>query len=335
MIDTHFGDMARHRALQRQASGLKQKITSHSTALTTGIVSDKTRHLGGNFTLLAGVTKSLDLAAARQRIARDVQLFLEVQQLAVDDILTRVQHGFHTLKTLDHNDYATSLTLAANTMMAGLDQVVGRLNTSFAGRSVMAGIASDAAAVAPTDVLLDTLVASLPASTSAQAIHAHVAQWFAPGGGFDSTGYTGGPAPTARLDLGAGQSISVEVTAQDPALRSTLAAFATGALVSRGVFEHDPVAQRALLALAADDLARSDTELISLAARIGAQEEQVAEAGSRAAAEHAAMRIARNELIEADPYESATLLEHAMSQLDMIYNLTARLSRLSLSEYLR
>lgn len=335
MIDPHFGDMARHRAFQRHASGLKQTISEHSSELTKGVVSDKTRHLGGEFALLAGVTKSLDLASARQRIARDAQLFLEVQQRAVNDIQNIVQQGARDLRILDNNDYSTSLTFGTNTMVAGLDQVVGRLNTMFGGRSVMAGVASDAPAVVPSEALLDALVADLPAGASAQAVHDHVVQWFAPGGGFDNAGYLGSAAPQARLDLGPGKSASLDVTAQDPALRGALAAFATGAMLSRGVLADDPVAQRALLARASGDLIQSDIALISLAARLGAEEALVAEAGSRAAAEHAAMEIARAELIEADPFEAATLLERAISQLEMIYSLTARLSRLSLAEYLR
>lgn len=335
MIDAHFGDMARHRAFQRHASGLKQKISVRGTELAKGVVSDKTRHLGGDFTMLAGVTKALELASARQRITRDAQLFLEVQRLAVGDIQTIVQKAAFDLRILETNDYSTSSAIASNAMRSGLDQIVGRLNTTLAGRAVMAGVASDAPALAHPDTLLDALIADLPAGASAHSVHDHVVQWFAPGGGFDSTGYTGGAARSARLDFGQGNSASLDVTAQDPALRGTLAAFATGALVSRGVLAHDPVAQRALLAQATEDLARSDTALIGLAARIGTEEAHLAAAGSRAAAEYSAMRIAQTELIEADPYEAATLLEQAISQLDILYSLTARLSRLSLAEYLR
>ena len=335
MINPHFADMARQRAFQRHTSGLKQKISVLGNELAKGVVSDKTRHLGGEFSLLAGVTKSLDLASARQRIAKDAQLFLEVQQLVVQDIQNTAQQSLLDLRVLDNNTYRTSLTTGTNIMVAGLDQVVGRMNTTLADRSVMAGMASNAPAVAPSEALLDALMADLPAAASAQTIHDHVTQWFAPGGGFDNMGYTGGAAPQVSLDLGPGKSASLDVTAQDPALRGTLAAFATGALVARGVLAHDATAQRALLERASGDLAQADTALTSLASRIGAEEALVAEASSRAAAEYTAMGLARAKLVEADPFEAATRLEGAISQLDMIYTLTARLSRLSLSEYLR
>jgi len=82
-------------------------------------------------------------------------------------------------------------------------------------------------------------------------------------------------------------------------------------------------------------LASSHSGLIALSARIGMQEERAFLGQSRAEAENTAMSIARAKLLDADPYQTAVKLEQAMTQLDMIYNLTARLSRLSLATYLR
>jgi flagellar hook-associated protein 3 FlgL len=40
-------------------------------------------------------------------------------------------------------------------------------------------------------------------------------------------------------------------------------------------------------------------------------------------------------MYQADPYQAATELELAQTQLEAVYTLTARLSRLSLSDYLK
>jgi flagellar hook-associated protein 3 FlgL len=70
-------------------------------------------------------------------------------------------------------------------------------------------------------------------------------------------------------------------------------------------------------------------------ARIGAQEARAADGLARAEARAASLQIIRTELLEADPYETATALESATQRLDALYLVTARLSRLSLTEYLR
>ncbi len=46
------------------------------------------------------------------------------------------------------------------------------------------------------------------------------------------------------------------------------------------------------------------------------------------------MEIARTELIGADPYDTATEMEAVQGQLETLYTVTARLSRLSLADFL-
>ena len=340
MMDTQFGSMARLRSFQRHGSALKQTISTLGNELTTGAVSDKTRHLQGDMSLLASINRSLDLSATHQRIATETQLLLEVQQTTINDIQARTEDSFAELLRLGPFKDSKSLRIAAKQMQTGLEHVVGRLNTTLAGRFVMSGMAGDSATLPSADALLDAIEAGpppLPPDPTVAQLQEHVSQWFATGGGFDDAalGYGGASPRPEPVKLGDGYDVTLDVTAQDPAFRKTLAAFATGALVSRGYFADDPSAQRALFGDVAMDLAAANQQVIGLAARTGIQEQLAAQAKTRASAEEAAMKIAQAELLESDPYETATQLEQAMSQLDMIYNLTARLSRLSLADYLR
>ncbi len=334
MIETGFSDMARRQSFQRHGARLRAEVATLSNQMTTGVLDDRTRALQGDFALLASVKKGHELSGARQRIAQDAQLFLEVQQNAIADIRETAQSGVAELSLLTATSDAPALGIVRETMRTGFEQVVARLNTSLGGRSIMAGVASDSAALAPADAMLDALQADLPANSTPADIQAYVEQWFAPGGGFDAQGYTGGPARSDRLDLGNGITAALDVTAADPALRSTLAALATGALLSEGVLVGDPAGQRELLAGVSASLIVANDGLIGLAARVGIEEEQVARAASRASAEENAMQRTLAAMTAADPYDTATRLEAAMSQLDTLYALTVRLSRLSLSEYL-
>ena len=58
-------------------------------------------------------------------------------------------------------------------------------------------------------------------------------------------------------------------------------------------------------------------------------------ASARNGAETSALEIARTDILAIDPYRTATELQSTETRLETLYTLTARLSRLSLSEYLR
>ncbi|MCC5868023.1 MAG: hypothetical protein JJU27_05885 [Gammaproteobacteria bacterium] len=337
MIDTQFGSMARLRSFQRHGSALKQTISTLGNELTTGAMSDKTRHLKGDVSLLASINRSLDLSATHQRIATETLLLLEVQQSTINDIQIRTEDSFAELLGLGSFEDSKSLRVAAKLMQTGLEHVTGRLNTTLAGQFLMAGMEGDSAALPSADALLDAIEAGLPADPTVAELQDHVSQWFAPGGGFDDAaqGYGGAPPRPEPVKLGDGYDVTLDITAEDAAFRETLAAFATGALVSRGYFTDDPGAQRALFGDVTMALAAANQQIIGLSARTGIQEELAAQAKTRASAEESAMKIAQAELLGSDPYATATQLEQSMSQLDMIYNLTARLSRLSLADYLR
>ena len=64
-------------------------------------------------------------------------------------------------------------------------------------------------------------------------------------------------------------------------------------------------------------------------------EAQIDAAQARNANESFALQIARNDLVSADPYETASKLQETEAQLEMIYTITARMTRLSLLDYMR
>ena len=335
MIETRFGDIAKQSALRRVGAGLKQDVARLSQELASGRVADKPRHLGGDLARLAGLSLAQEKTLVHKRTAEGASLILDAQQTVTDDLNQLSQRRFQEIIMLEQSGSASSLPVVIETMTQGFSEIVGKLNISIAGRSILSGAASDGPALAKADQLLDSIIASLPSGASASDLVAHVEDWFSAGGSFDTLGYLGAPPVPARLDLGQGVTTSLDVTAQDPAFRTTLAAFAMGALLSRGIFTGDQGSQKAVLASAGQRLAASSAALTDLSARLGVEEAKLARATTRAVSEHTAISIALSSLREADPYATATRLEQTMVQLDLVYTLTARLSRLSLVEYLR
>lgn len=335
MIETGFGDMARYSVLRRAGRMLKQDVARLSGELSSGQVADKPRHLSGDLTRLSGLKRAVEQASVHQRTAESGSLFLGAQQAVIHDLLDLSQKRFQDLIVLEQSGLVPSVPVAIDAMAQGFSEIVGKLNISVSGRTVFAGVASDQPALAGAAQLLDALVSSLPPGLNATDLANYISDWFLPGGGFDTAGYSGGQPIPEQFELGQGVVGNLDVTAQEPAIRKILSAFATGAVLSRDVFAGDLQSQQEVLVKAGQMLANSSMPLTDLSARIGFEEEKHARATSRAIAEKSAMSIALSALREADPYETATRLEQAMVQLDTVYTLTARLSRLSLVEYLR
>ncbi len=74
--------------------------------------------------------------------------------------------------------------------------------------------------------------------------------------------------------------------------------------------------------------------LIEMRAHVGSVEAHVEQASARNAAETSALEIARSDMISADPYDTASALEAVTTQMETLYTLTARLSRLNFADYM-
>lgn len=339
MKTTTFGDMSQRLALQRQGFGLKKSVANLSYELTTGTVKDKASKLNGNLSMLTSVSNAMNMASARKASAQSAATLLSLQQSVLGNFSEKAQSGF--LDEIIRNTAATSAEVSRGTdMMANqFRDAVSQLNVSFAGRALFAGTSGDGAALIAADDMLDALFDDLttafPTGPDAESARAFILGWFAEGGQFDTVAYLGGPPIPQRLELGQGVSVGFNITAQDKSIREFLAGLATGAILSKGLFDSELPQQKSMLAEASFSLAASNGKLIGLSAQLGLEEERAAIGQTRAEAEHTAMTITRAELTEADPYETGVRLEQAITQLDMIYNLTARLSRLSLATYLR
>jgi len=79
----------------------------------------------------------------------------------------------------------------------------------------------------------------------------------------------------------------------------------------------------------------AQTGMSILRAEIGALEEYTDTAKARNSAALSGFEIARGSMYQADPYQAADRAGARANQLEAVYTLTARLSRLSLSDYLK
>lgn len=333
MTLSSLGDLAQNFTLRRQTTELKAALDRRMAEATTGTTTDIGRALRGDFTPLSAIDTVLSRLDGFKAATTEAQLFAEGQQQALGTVAELSTGLARTLVAAASPGGATPVNAVAADAGARFATAVAVLNARVGDRTLLAGNETRGAALASPDTILDTLVTATAGAVTAGDVETAVTAWFADPAGYATLGYLGGP-PLDPLAVAADESVRLGATAADPAIRDTLKGLAMAALLGRGVLVADP-AERANLALrAGESLFASAADRIELAARIGTAEERIAGATDRNAAEATGLQIARSGLVSVDPYEAASALTEAETQLQTLYSITARLSRLSLADYL-
>lgn len=333
---TSIGDLSRNLLLRQANIATKAELTARMRELTSGLHADIPGALGGDTRPLARIEARLATLDAYGQSgtelghrAGSMQRSLEAMQTVARALgPALVQVG----TTPSHE------SLAATTVQARqqLADIVNQINTEVGGRHLFSGTAVTAAPLPAADTLLAATRAAIGSPASAEAMIAAVTAFFdAPpgGGGFADTVYRGTSGAPATA-IAPGQAAALDADATAPALREMLKGMTLLALSAESPWAGDMPAQARIVAAAGEGLMTADTGLSLLRGDIGATEATIARAQTRNAAETAALKLARNDLVLADQYEAAAAVAEAEARMEAIYSLTARMSRLSLAAYL-
>lgn len=333
MTRISVGDASLTNVLARQGADLRGQVQRAAQEVATGRHTDLGQVLRGDVAPLLAIDASLARLAAYRTNTTDAAFQTAAQQAAIAG-LSHLASGISTT-LLGARNYSTPAqidTLAADAK-GRLASAIGLLNTQAAGRAVFSGVATDTLPLGSVEDLLTTLQTAASGATTAGQVSAAVTTWFSDPLGFGLF-YQGGD-PLAAAPVAPGETADLSTTAMDQALRETLSGFAMAALLDRGVLAGDAVERGRLAQLAGQQLTATADARTTLQARIGTQEARIETARTRNAAEETSLGILRSDISSVDPYEAATRLETVRAQLESLYLVTARVSRLSLTEYLR
>lgn len=332
------GDMARVFQMRHQSGALRQEAARLTSELTTGQKQDTGAALRGDFSTLAGIDGSLSALSAYKSATTEATLVADTMQTVLTGIRALTSRGGPALLSIAETDSATTVTARSGDARQSFLATIALLNTSSGGRFAMAGAASDQMPVASGSDMLGWLREAVDGETGATGIVAKLDAWFdAPAGegGYLDLAYRGSTEAIGPIPLGAGETTNLPFTAADPEVRDTLKGLALAALVSDGLLAGDDIERARLTRIAGQKVMSGDERLIAMQTRLGMQEQTIAVATSRNAAETTALTTARAGLAEADPYETATALEAVRNQIETLYTVTARMSRLSLTNFLK
>jgi flagellar hook-associated protein 3 FlgL len=334
MTNITLGDLAQAHVLRRESTALKSQLRTLSAEVTTGRAADTARAVSGDLVPLAAIETSLNRAGGYRAATAEMGLFLQGMQQVLERVDGIAQDLSTSLLTAANTGHATMLAAVATDAGQRFDSAVSALNTRLGDRTLFAGVDTGRPALATSAAMLDAVTAAVAGATTADEVEAAVRAWFAGPGGFDALGYQGGAPPAARA-ISPEDSVSVDVTAADPAIRDTLAGLAMAVMLDRGFASTQHSERVDLARRAGEQILRAQTDRATLAARIGTAEARVEQAAQRNTAEVSALEIARAEILSVDDYAAATRLQATQTQLETLHAVTARLSRLSLVDFLR
>lgn len=335
MTISSVSDLSKSYQLRRDTARIKTDLVRLTNELSSGVSNNLVEKFKGNFGPLSGIERGLARMESFESVISEQRLVVSSVQLTLGSLRT-LGDNFGTLLTVPDTTDPTLVRNAGADALSRFSSALSDLNIQVGGRSIFSGIQTDQPALAEPETILAALESdiAIAGAVTAVDVEAVVVAWFQTGGGFDTVGYIGGTAISTGQQLSDSETAPPQVTGEREEIREFLAAMAMAGLIGRDALTGVGDEQGELARLAGQRLLAANNELVDLQSELGAIEQQVERASVEVAAEKDSLTIARSELIEIDPFEAAVGLQNAETQLQTLYSITARLSGLTLAQYL-
>jgi len=312
-------------SLSQHISELRSQIGQTSTEATTGRYEDLTLHLSGR----------IGKAMLSQKALTDISTDREVLNLRATR-LSLIQTSLGTVQDSSSGiaanmlsaiggEHETEIGIAARDAKTALSATLSSLNARYGDRFLFSGDATATLPFPDQTALLSDLELIAETATDAADFKTQLDDYFnSPTGGWLQNIYKG--SPTA--------SDAESVTADNAAIKSLISDLAVlaisgpeGSLAT--LSGYSDLVQETSLSLSA-----SETKITNLRADLGVYEERNAISLKTLDTEETLLNASFNDLTARDQYEAATELQSLQTTLEASYMITARLSQLSLINYL-
>lgn len=333
----HFnpiGDLASSFLLRNRGNSLRSELVALTQEIASGQKRDIAASSRENLPTISAVEHSIKVHEGFEIARQNVGQVLDFASSALTGIYETTRDiGPALLGNVAGEIGSDPIIAEAPGLLA---DVISYANTRSGSRYVFAGTASDQVPVADAEIILADLTTAVSGTTNTTDYFAAIDDWFSdPGAGYSVAGYQGGAQRTDQIDISANQTVGFSHTANDAVFRDTMKHLATIALVDNGTFPGGDDERADILKSAAEGMASVGLDLIKTQAEIGTQQARIEQAATQSDTEVLMFEALRNDILSVDPFETATRLEEVQTQLESLYLVTARASRLSLSEYLR
>ena len=315
---------------------LRAQLETVSQEVVTGLKSD----------VKAAVNGDLGRAHLLQKAQSDLEQSQEINTLstiridsmtrglttareAVDGINSR---GFVAINSLTD----VSVDAIANEAESTLRVIMGELNRASGDRNMFAGDKTNSNTYADPDVLIEDVKNLLSSAATAEEALTAINDYFdTPDGDFDTNIYLGGDSNTPPTPLGNGQFLQPDINGKNEEFKETLKGLALMSLSGDIFRETDREGYKTLFTAGTESVGNGVSGIIDLEGEVGIIAETLSRVNEQNETEKSSLALAFNNIFGRDQYEAAAELQLLQNQLEASYTLTATLSNLTLTNFLR
>lgn len=336
MSFTSLGDLAQNLLLRRQSASLQRSLSNLTSELVSGKYHDVAQSISGDFGPLATIERSLQVFEGFKAARSETDVVLTASQTTLSGLHTIVGDLGHEILAAVSLGQSNNVNAFINKASDQFENAVLLMNSRVGDRYLFSGQNATTPPIADPDAILTELRTATAAAVTSADFEQAIDDWFdLPGGGFDTLGYFGGDARNGAVRVGPSQQVRFEQTADSPAFKETLRSLGKLVLLSEGAFQSDTTSRFDVAQSAALGLIEAENHFTTQQATLGVSQGLLAAAEAQIEAERIALSEARSKLTDKDPFETASELEAVQTQIETLYTVTARNSRLNLMEYLR
>ncbi len=329
-------DLLSFTRLNRRTAALKERLEITSTEVVTGRFEDLTKATGGQLGSAHLLNKAI------QDIDNRAELFKVTQTRMT--LMGETLEG--TRKTLDNmgTRAITVLTSNSNTGVstlieeaeASLRTVFTALQLNYGTRNLFSGDATSTQPLGDVNQLLIDVRAIVSAGPDVSTIEAALDTYFEdPTGTFQTTIYQGGQGNSTSVLLANDTRVDFTIRADDPSLKRVMRGLATIAAADLLPFDRFSEEFGELFAAASFQLNNGEAGVVELESKLGIGLQLISNSEDIQAAEKLTLTAAYSEITGRDQFEASTDLKQLETQLETSYLLTARLSQLTLTNFIR
>ncbi|WP_308915810.1 flagellin [Jannaschia sp. LMIT008] len=320
-------------ALSGPGRDTRDQIKVLSQQLATGRIADAGAAVRHDFSALADAERDIALNESLALAVGAGQRHAQRGGEAVDRIMMDVGALREVLKPGISGGAEPDLDRLKDDAGQALTRAIDAMGARSDGRSVFGAGRADAGPLDAGADVVAALDAAVAGMTDPVAVEATVTAFFAAGGGFAANHVTAGTPGSLSLHTGPDETVAWDVTATSPDM---MRIFEGLGQIYAAASSDVPAAdvRVALSGRFQSGLSNVEEAAIDVRARVGEVESRLQMAADRLAGDRADAERRRSDLIGADPYGSAVRLEEETARLETVYTLTARLSRLRLTDYL-
>lgn len=330
-------------------------LATASEELSTGVKSDIYGSLGASSATLMTLRKNYENTEAYINTNSILDSKLQAMLTSIDTARGSADSVLQTA-IVNSSRSSTGVSELQNEASAALESLIATLNISYSGDYLFSGIDSDRqpltrwtemneeTGTSPAQVLAD-IVGSGPTSVDeVEAMLAKIDAVFSSSNAdeaenFEGTFFSGTPAAssgsgsrvTARI--GEGQALEYGVQANDAGIVNVIKGLAMLAAVDVSAIEDDAT-YSAWMEGATAALSTGVEGMLEISAGIGFHQQVVENAQTRLEDLSLVQKTQISDCESVDPYEASTKVENLQYQLEASYAVSARLSQLTLLDYL-